>query len=561
MRSLFWMLFCLLFAVPAWAQQGYTFRGQAFTPKAASVAGKPVFLLDDPEVKRLVESTAARLQVSSSGKTLYVFLPGRESYWTDNSDVFTRNGQEMKAPGQFFAQPAAMEPAAFWSALGLQAHPTAGGPVRLLAVVTDVAPVTADSLELRILTSAPVKHASSEPQPGTVRLELPDTAWDRSERNLRVGDADIEVQGGDGPDKPTVLLFRYMPFWTAKVKVGFTRELVVSPEPRHFVAPAQQSVLTGVVLPAAPSGMAMRSPDVPNREIRFDLDKPVQFFWALYPRENQLKIEFPATTSSAEGARVMSTSAYKVTRYELSLAAGESFEFFQRDDRPNSLFVRLGPAGQLRPAEPIGTATMAGYAGGAGSIVLDAGHGGGDPGCCNRALGVWEKDVTLDICLRLQQILQKQGWRVEMTRTTDRDVTYAGSPDMMELQARADVANNMPADVFVSIHCNASVSTAVRGSSVYWYKPEDRGLAEYLDVLGQDLGFEHDGLIQNSFAVLRRTNMPAVLVETAFLTNPVEGRLLASPDVRQAIAERLASGLGRYMAEQRRQGVAPRRAQ
>jgi N-acetylmuramoyl-L-alanine amidase len=135
-----------------------------------------------------------------------------------------------------------------------------------------------------------------------------------------------------------------------------------------------------------------------------------------------------------------------------------------------------------------------------------------------------------------------------MTRTTDRDVTYQGSPDLMELQARADVANRGGTDLFVSVHCNASVSSAVRGSAIYWYKPQDLPLAECLDLLDGDLGFEQDGLIQNSFAVLRLTSMPAVLVETAFLTNPTEGRLLANPQIRQTIAERLALGLGRYMA-------------
>ena len=139
-----------------------------------------------------------------------------------------------------------------------------------------------------------------------------------------------------------------------------------------------------------------------------------------------------------------------------------------------------------------------------------------------------------------------------MTRTTDRDVTYAGSPDLMELKARADVANNNNSDLFVSIHCNASVSPNSRGSAIYWYKPEDRALAQYLDVLDDRLGFEQDGTIQNSFAVLRLTNMPAVLVETAFLTHSVEGKLLATPEIRQKVAELLAEALGRYMAAARR---------
>lgn len=550
MRWILVILFCFL-APAAQAQTNYVFRGETYQFQPLKVEGKTAIALDDPALQKLLQYTSARLQVSTSGKTLYVFLPGRESYWSDSSDVYTRDGKEVDAPGQFFAKPAAMEPSALWSALGLKAFQTAGG-VQLYSVVTDIGSVAPDSLEFRFLTSAPVKHKVKETEPGTIEVELQETAWDGGQRTLSVGDADIEVLGGDSVDRPVVVRCKFLPFWSARVKVGFTRELLVSPEPRHFDAPAQEAVLTSVSQPTS-SAMTVRGP-VPQpkqTEVRFDFDRPVQFFWAYYPKENQLKVEFPATNGPA-GTKVLSTSSYHVTRYEVMLREGDNFEFFQREDAPNTLFLRLGSKDQVQGSDPIGTAAMAGYFGGAGSVVLDPGHGGGDPGCHNRNLGVYEKDVTLDICLRMQQILQSQGWKVFMTRTTDRDVTYAGSPDLMELQARADVANNNQADLFVSIHCNASISPAVRGSSVYWWKPEDRALAEYLDVLGEGLGFEHDGLIQNNFAVLRLSGMPSVLVETAFLTNATEGRLLATPEVRQQIAERLAAGLGRYMAERRR---------
>ena len=170
----------------------------------------------------------------------------------------------------------------------------------------------------------------------------------------------------------------------------------------------------------------------------------------------------------------------------------------------------------------------------------------------NRSLGVMEKEVTLDVALRLRDILTSQGWTVLMTREEDRDVTWAGSPDRMELQARCDVANSAQADYFISLHCNASVSSQSAGTSIHWFKQEDLDLARSLEfALGERLGLEQDGLSRDSFYVLRHTRMPAVLVEMAFLSNPREGSLLAASGFRQRVAEGLAGALashrsGRY---------------
>ena len=546
MRQLLILVIYLLTASAVWAQKPFdcTFRGQVyhFTPTLAD--NKAVLKLADAEVVKLIQSTSASPQSSTTGSTLYVFLPGRQTYWSDGSGVYTRNGQELEAPGLFFSEPAAMEPLALFEALGLRAYPVQGG-YQLASLVTDFGPSAPDSLELKMVTSAPLKFVATEPEPGQIRVEVAEAAWDRPERKFRLGEADVEVFGGDKAGVPLVVFYRFQPFWMARVKFGLTREILVSPEPRQYVSATQPAKLQEVR-------------DVPRsdgtREVEFVLDKGTQFFWTLEPTTRVLRVEFPATNSTVQGVRVLRTANFPISRYEAILSEGQSFEFYQNSDQPTILRLHLAPAASLKPVEVSGTASMAGAMGAAGTIVLDPGHGGGDPGCCNRGLGVWEKDVTLDICLRLQEILTRQGWKVNMTRTTDRDVTYAGSPDLMELQARADVANKNNSDLFVSVHCNASVSPAVRGSAIYWYKPEDRVLAQYLDVLDDRLGFEQDGIIQNSFAVLRLTSMPAVLVETAFLTNSTEGRLLATPEIRQKVAELLAEALGRYMAAARKRG-------
>jgi N-acetylmuramoyl-L-alanine amidase len=141
---------------------------------------------------------------------------------------------------------------------------------------------------------------------------------------------------------------------------------------------------------------------------------------------------------------------------------------------------------------------------------------------------------------------------VLLTREEDRDLTWPGSPDRLELQARCDVANQAGADFFISLHCNASVSASSAGTSIHWCKDEDVELARSLEVaLGESLGLDQGGLRRDGFYVLRHTLMPAVLVEMAFLSNPREGRLLADQDFRQKIAEGLAGALvahisGRY---------------
>jgi N-acetylmuramoyl-L-alanine amidase CwlD len=188
---------------------------------------------------------------------------------------------------------------------------------------------------------------------------------------------------------------------------------------------------------------------------------------------------------------------------------------------------------------------------GGGTIVIDPGHGGSDCGALNRGLNLSEASVTLDICKRLQTILKNQGWNVVMTRTTDVDVSYANSSAREELGARCKVANDIKADLFVSVHCNASVNASSNGTSIHYYKQSDYVLASQLQSsVMSSTGRNNRGLQANRFYVLAHTQMPAVLVETAFLTNGTEGALLNDPNYRQKIAEGLAQGLRQYAARQ-----------
>ncbi|HBM97244.1 TPA: hypothetical protein DD394_07100 [bacterium UBP9_UBA11836] len=197
-----------------------------------------------------------------------------------------------------------------------------------------------------------------------------------------------------------------------------------------------------------------------------------------------------------------------------------------------------------------GTPSYAALGGGGKTICIDAGHGGSDSGCVSNAYGYMEKDVTLDICLKMADNLRRRGWNVILTRETDRDVTWAGSSNTQELGARVDVGANANADIFVSVHCNAAASSAAEGTSLHVYKRSDRALAEciYPHLLRASGRYDR-GIQQDRFFVLVHSQMPAVLVETAFLSNPTEAKLLGDPNYRQSIADGLADGVCVYAAK------------
>ncbi|MFN2528224.1 MAG: N-acetylmuramoyl-L-alanine amidase [Candidatus Baltobacteraceae bacterium] len=178
-------------------------------------------------------------------------------------------------------------------------------------------------------------------------------------------------------------------------------------------------------------------------------------------------------------------------------------------------------------------------------IVIDPGHGGSDPGAVRA--DVVEKIVNLDISKRLRNILIARGWQVSMTRETDRDVYSANDSAREELQARCDVANSAGARLFVSVHANTAGSSSVSGTTFYVSKPMDAALARAVQrrVTAQS-GTADDGVQKAKFYVTLHTNMPALLIETAFMTNPSDYQLLVSGDWRQHMAQAIADGIGDY---------------
>lgn len=190
-------------------------------------------------------------------------------------------------------------------------------------------------------------------------------------------------------------------------------------------------------------------------------------------------------------------------------------------------------------------------------IVLDPGHGGGDTGTAHN--GLVEKTLTLDIAMRLRALLMQAGWVVKMTRESDVDplsqatlgaMRGDGKPnaeDRAYLQTRCDVANLSNARMFISIHVNYAPSASVNGTTFYYTKPQDFGLAQALERgLIPTIGTKDNGVIKANYYVTKHTTMPAVLVETAFISNPGDAARLGDPTFLQGIANGIAAGVRAY---------------
>lgn len=182
------------------------------------------------------------------------------------------------------------------------------------------------------------------------------------------------------------------------------------------------------------------------------------------------------------------------------------------------------------------------------NITVDPGHGGSDPGAVGYA-GTKEKDITLKIAGKVRDILTAKGAKVTMTRVSDNDVYGSNATDAQELQSRVDVAERNKADVFVSIHCNASTNREIGGMSTYYYpKTEyDKQIASSIqNKITGAFGLEDLGIRQAGFYVNKRSSMPTALVETAFLSNVKEEKLLLSNWFQTKMAEAIASGIENY---------------
>jgi N-acetylmuramoyl-L-alanine amidase len=168
------------------------------------------------------------------------------------------------------------------------------------------------------------------------------------------------------------------------------------------------------------------------------------------------------------------------------------------------------------------------------TVVIDAGHGGYDRGGIP-GQRVSEKDMTLDVARRLKSVLSASGYRVVMTR--DSDV-------FVPLGTRTAIANSYRNAIFVSVHFNSATRRGASGIETYFYSRDSLALASAIHhYVAGGAPSENRGVRRRGYFVLRRTNMPSVLVECGFLTNPTEAAYAQNASYRQKLAEAIAAGV------------------
>lgn len=176
------------------------------------------------------------------------------------------------------------------------------------------------------------------------------------------------------------------------------------------------------------------------------------------------------------------------------------------------------------------------YAGEAITVFLDPGHGGSDSGCIHN--GLLEKNVNLAISLKLKGILESNGYRVVMRRTNDSG---------MSLDDIVNMANRSGADLFLSIHNNASLSPASTGTETYWSANGVKGSSQFAASIQSNLvsaiGRPNRGVKSADFRVIKNTKMTAALVECVFVSNPDEANLLKNDGFLNKIAQGLFNGI------------------
>ena len=180
-------------------------------------------------------------------------------------------------------------------------------------------------------------------------------------------------------------------------------------------------------------------------------------------------------------------------------------------------------------------------------IFIDQGHNPQNPNAGAEANGVREQDVTYEVGIRLAELLRENpNFEVRLARNSPTE--QLGTSNATSLAARVNAANSWGADYFISLHCNASTNTTASGSEVYVYSETSPAfpLGEAILVgLQNATGLRNRGMfIRPSLYVLRRTNMPALLVEMGYLTNPEDARLLSTDP--QSFARGIYNGMLSY---------------
>jgi N-acetylmuramoyl-L-alanine amidase len=175
-----------------------------------------------------------------------------------------------------------------------------------------------------------------------------------------------------------------------------------------------------------------------------------------------------------------------------------------------------------------------------GLIVIDAGHGGQDPGTIS-ATGHYEKHTNLAVAQKVAALLEQSGIGVIMTRQQDR---------FIELEERANIANRRNTDLFVSIHCDSAPNRSIQGFTIYVAKAASPNAYRAAGCVSQAMaatGSDTRGIREADFKVLVQTSCPAVLIELGYLSNTQDAARLRDPAWQNRLAQAIAAGIMNYL--------------
>lgn len=180
------------------------------------------------------------------------------------------------------------------------------------------------------------------------------------------------------------------------------------------------------------------------------------------------------------------------------------------------------------------------------NIIIDAGHGGGDPGAIGNS-GIYEKEINLNIALKLQNLIEQSGSTVIMTRVEDE---MLGGSKQKDMAIRKKLREENSGDIFISIHLNSFPQESCKGAQTFYANNEEskilaekiqKNMVKYLD--------EDNSRIAKKLTdvyLLKNVNIPSVIVECGFLSNSKEEKLLSDKEYQSKVAFSIYSGICEY---------------
>lgn len=188
-------------------------------------------------------------------------------------------------------------------------------------------------------------------------------------------------------------------------------------------------------------------------------------------------------------------------------------------------------------------------------IVIDAGHGGVDPGAIGKVLGIHEKDINLNIAKYLKEYLEQSGAVVIMTRKDDKGL-YSSSGTLRkkkneDLKNRKNIVSNSKAHIFVTIHLNSFPQTRYYGAQTFYPKDNLKGKPLAENIQTQLVGLldkknTRSALSKEGIYLIRGLDIPTALIECGFLSNPQEEKLLNTSEYQKKVAWAIFTGIQKY---------------